>query len=80
MLFNFTLEYQQGKDNGEADALSRMPGKMDEQAIHAIMDDMMAATSGRAKVFHLDGAKVVETCQATARVAMDVLQLVICWN
>ena len=61
--FNFTLEYQQGKDNGIADALSRMPSKLDEETMHTIINGVVAGTSSWAKVFHLDLMHVADTCE-----------------
>ena len=68
--FNFTLEYQWGKDNCVADAWSRMPGKIDEQVVWTIMDGVMGSTSGSTEVFDLDTSKVMGACEASVRVVM----------
>ena len=51
--FTFSIEYQKGRDNAVADALSCVVSKLNAEAVKSILDGVTAGTIGRADVHHL---------------------------
>ena len=49
MKFNFWLEYQKGKDNTVADALSQITTHLGPEAVQAILDGATLGASQRAE-------------------------------
>ena len=47
--FNFQLEYQKGRDNAVADALSRITTHLGPEAVQAILDGATIGTPQRAE-------------------------------
>ena len=48
--FNFTIEYQRGRNNAAADALSRVNESLNAQEVKAILDEMTVGCSNRAEL------------------------------
>ena len=46
--FTFNIEYQKGRDNTVADALSHVASKLNAEAVKSILDWVMVGTTGRA--------------------------------
>ena len=53
--FNFTIEYQRGRNNAAADALSRVNESLNTQEVKAILDEMTIGCSDRAELSVLTG-------------------------
>ena len=47
--YDFRLEYQKGRDNAVADALSRVTTGLEPEAVQAILDGAAVGTSQRAE-------------------------------
>ena len=47
--FTFSIEYQKGRDNAVADALSHVVSKLNAEAVKSILDGVTIGTAGRAK-------------------------------
>ena len=46
--FTFSIEYQKGRDNAVADALSHVTSKLNAEAVKSILDRVTIGTAGRA--------------------------------
>ena len=46
--FTFSTEYQKGRDNAVADALSHVASKLNAEAVKSILDGITVGTTGRA--------------------------------
>ena len=53
--FNFTIEYQHGRNNAAADALSRVNESLNTQEVKAILDETTVGCSDRAELSVLAG-------------------------
>ena len=53
--FNFTIEYQRGRNNAAADALSWVNESLNAQEVKAILDEMTVGCSNRAELRVLMG-------------------------
>ena len=53
--FNFTIEYQYGRNNAAADTLSRANESLNAQEVKAILDEMTMGCSNRAELSVLTG-------------------------
>ena len=50
--FTFSIEYQKGRDNVVADALSCVASKLNTEAVKSILDGVTVGTVGRADVYN----------------------------
>ena len=48
--FTFSIEYQKGRDNAVADALSHVTSKLNAETVNSILDGVTIGTTGRADV------------------------------
>ena len=53
--FNFTIEYQHGRNNAAADALSRVNELLNAQEVKAILDETTVGCSNQAELRVLTG-------------------------
>ena len=53
--FHFTIEYQHGRNNAAADALSQVNESLNAQEVKAILDEMTVRFSNRAELTVLMG-------------------------
>ena len=61
--FTFSIEYQKGRDNVVADALSCVVSKLNAEAVKAILDGVTVGTAGRADAHDLTVAEADERIQ-----------------
>ena len=59
--FTFSIQYQKGRDNAVADALSHVASKLSAEAVKSILDGVMVGTAGRADTHDLGVAKANES-------------------
>ena len=67
--FNFTIEYQRGRNNAAADALSRVNESLNAQEVKAILDETTVGCSDRAELSVLAGRRGEEEERVRVSVA-----------